>query len=236
MLPVNRCIGPVRANGSRRSVAFRCWRIETADAGSVCGRLSAPTARIELATMTAGAPGPGARRTGLIRCKHRARCVRLAVPALLAMLALVTCDIASATQRVLVVASSESAPFLQALQGGRDVADGLPVESLTLGITSESGLRAALARSGRDTAIVSFGARAGALLAEVGPSSSITSCLTPSSDASSQLGNVQGARIALPAKQRVLWLKRLLPQAHHVGILYDPAVDSKLVEPLAAAL
>jgi putative tryptophan/tyrosine transport system substrate-binding protein len=164
---------------------------------------------------------------------------RLPYLALLALITSVTplfSGVSLATQRILVVASSENAQFLQALQGVRDAAGGLQVQSMTLGITSESGVRSALQQSGRDTAVVAFGARAGALVATAMPPSPITACLMLSTDPLSRFSNVQSVPIDLPVDQQVMWLKRLLPQAHNIGILYDPDEDATLVEPLAAAL
>ena len=168
--------------------------------------------------------------------RARAACHTLRAAIALCSCVALACGGAWASQRVLVVASSENAQFLQALQGVRDAAGTLPVESMTLGITSESGLRSALQQSGRDTAIVTFGARAGSLVAQVSPPSPVTACLMLSTEPFLRTNNVQAVPIDLAAEQQVAWLKRLMPQVRTVGILYDPARDDKLVESLAAAL
>jgi putative ABC transport system substrate-binding protein len=154
----------------------------------------------------------------------------LCVPAVL------LCGHTLAAPRVLVVASSESAQYLQALQGVRDVAGATAVESLTLGITSEAGLRAALHKAARETAVVTLGSRAATLVANAAPQATVIGCLVRSSDSPQSPATKQAATRELPADQQVAWLKRLMPQARNVGILYDPGQDTQRVGDLAAAL
>jgi putative ABC transport system substrate-binding protein len=154
----------------------------------------------------------------------------------LCVASLLGCGHALAAQRILVVASSESSEFLKALQGVRDVAGPIPVESMTLGITAEPGLRAALRQANRDTAVVALGPGAATLVGGAALQAPVVGCLLPSPDPLERLANKQIAASAIPADQQVAWLRRIMPQARNIGILYDPAQDTRRVGDLAAAL
>ena len=48
--------------------------------------------------------------------------------------------------------------------------------------------------------------------------------------------SAQAVPPAIPSEQQVAWLRRLLPSARYIGVLYDPAQNAPAIESLAAAL
>lgn len=162
-------------------------------------------------------------RSATIRCGQ----VLLATVSLLAGTAL--------AQRVMVISSADGPPYRQALAGIQK--QGLPVESLQAGSDDEAAVAAALARSGRDSVIVTLGARAAAMVARTAPAAVIVNCMMPANDDTRPpAANAQVVPLEVPIDTHIYWLKRLLPKARNVGLLYDPVQSEKRVVETAAAL
>lgn len=92
-------------------------------------------------------------------------------------------------------------------------------------------LRAA-AREGRDAvAIITLGHQAATRAAHEAPTLAVIDCASalPATGA-------QTVSVAIPFDQQVGWLRRLLPGARYIGVLYDPAQNDAAVDALAAAL
>lgn len=162
-------------------------------------------------------------RSEAIRCGQ----VLLAIASLLAGTAL--------AQRVVVISSADSPPYRQALAGIQK--QGLAVESLLPGSVDDAAMAAALARSGRDSIIVTLGARAAAMVARSAPAAAIVNCMMlANDDARAPPANTQVVPLELPVETHIQWLKRLLPKAHNIGLLYDPVQSEKRAAEAAAAL
>ena len=140
------------------------------------------------------------------RCTARfAACLALAMPAALAANA----------QRLVIVASGDEAPYQQMIAGMRKL--GATIETVPL--QSDASLAFALARGGKDTAIVALGAAAAASLAGAAPVAPVVNCT-----------------LEIPFDAQILWMKRLLPNARNIGLLFDPAQNERRAADDAAAL
>ena len=138
-------------------------------------------------------------------------------------------------QRVLVISSADGAPYRQALAGIQN--QGLPVESLQATSDNEAAVATALARTGRDSVIVTLGARAAAVVARSAPMSPTVNCMMLGNDDSKvPPANTQAVPLELPVDTRIVWLKRLLPNARNVGLLYDPGQSERRAAETAGAL
>jgi len=138
-------------------------------------------------------------------------------------------------QRVVVISSADTTPYRQALAGIQK--QGLAVESLQAGSDDEAAVAATLARSGRDSVIVTLGARAAALATRAAPAGVIVNCMMLATDnARGPPVNAQVVPLEVPIDTHILWLKRLLPKARNIGLLYDPAQSERRATETAAAL
>ena len=138
-------------------------------------------------------------------------------------------------QRLVVVSSGEAPPYQQALAGIRKIA-GITVEAQLLGPDVQSAPPGAFARLGRDTAVVALGTRASEIVARAGSSSPLVSCLVPSPDVARGAPNAQVVSIDVPVDAQIEALRTFLPQAHTIGILFDPAINARRIEVIATAL
>lgn len=123
-----------------------------------------------------------------------------------------------AADRLVVVSSGDAPAYQQALAGIRKL--GYPVDAL---------------KAGTDGAVVTLGAKATALVARAAPTIPVVNCMVLGSDAKAPPGTTI-VPLELPVETRIHWLRRLLPKAHNVGILFDPAQNARRAEDGAAAL
>jgi putative tryptophan/tyrosine transport system substrate-binding protein len=138
-----------------------------------------------------------------------------------------------AADRLVVVSSGDAQAYQQALAGIRKL--GYPVDALGAGPDAEGAVAAAIQRAGRDGAIVTLGAKATALVARDAPAIPVVNCMVIGSDARAPAGTIV-VPLEVPADAHVQWLRRLLPKAQNVGILFDPALNARRAEDGAAAL
>jgi putative ABC transport system substrate-binding protein len=133
------------------------------------------------------------------------------------------CTTITNAQRLIVVSSSDALPFQQALAGIRK--QGPPVEAFGIDAEHATPLAAAIARAGRDTAIVALGAQSSEAVARTGTTATIVNCMV--------LGGgrvpagTQVVPLDIPLEARIMWMRRLLPKARNVGILFDPAQNER---------
>jgi len=153
-------------------------------------------------------------------------------PAVLAALCLVAGPVVA--QRVFVVASNHGAPYQQALAGIQK--QGLPVEAWQVSRDSETTLAVALARAGRDTIVVALGVSAAEVVARAAPPAAVVNCMVPGQDDGRVAPNTQVVPLEVPIETHIVWLKRLLPQARTVGLLFDPLQNNRRAADTAAAL
>lgn len=164
--------------------------------------------------------------------RHRASGATVLAAALAATMA------ASGTahaQRLVVVSMDEAPPYQQALAGIQKIA-GITIETRLLDPGVQSAPPGAYARLGRDTAVVALGTRASELVARAGSSSPLVSCLVPSPEAARGASSAQLVPIDVPIDAQIEALRTFLPQAHTIGILFDPAINARRIEVIATAL
>jgi putative ABC transport system substrate-binding protein len=160
------------------------------------------------------------------------KCVRgVGVAALVALQAL-----PAMAQRVVVLSSGDTPPYQAALAGIQKL--GLPTDALQVSADHEPALVGALARTGRDAVIVTLGAAAAALAARAAPTAPVVNCMVLGygSDDSKPSGSAVSVPLDIPVETRLELMKRLLPNARNVGILFDPAQNEKRATDGAAAL
>jgi putative tryptophan/tyrosine transport system substrate-binding protein len=144
------------------------------------------------------------------------------------------CTVPVHAQRVLVVSSGDSPPYRQALAGIQK--QGLAVEWLLVSNTDDAALGAALARAGRDSVVVTLGGRASRTVARSSTGATVVNCMMLGSDDNRAAANTPVVPLEIPIETQIHWLKRLLPEARTVGLLYDPAQSETRAADAAAAL
>ncbi|MCC6196579.1 MAG: hypothetical protein IT518_19160 [Burkholderiales bacterium] len=132
-------------------------------------------------------------------------------------------------ERLLVIASGDTPPYQNALAGIGKL--GVAVEAATL----TSGHEPPFARPGKDTAVVALGAAAAAAVSRVAPPGPVVNCMVLDAGGPNAAGTIN-VSLQIPIATQILWLKRLLPNAHNVGILFDPAQSERRAAEGAAEL
>jgi putative ABC transport system substrate-binding protein len=133
---------------------------------------------------------------------------------------------------MVVVNSSDSRMYQDATAALRAL-PGIAIEAKTLP-TDASAVTAALAHAGRDTAVVAFGNRASDLVAGSKLLVPAVHCMV-TGDAESQVGRLR-VPLGASASVHATWLRRLLPAARTVAILYTPAFNARSAAQMGAEL
>jgi putative ABC transport system substrate-binding protein len=136
-------------------------------------------------------------------------------------------------QRLIAVSSGDGPHYQEALAGLRAV--GRPTDALQTR-PDDPTLSEALSRLPHDAAIVTFGAPAAAQVAQVAPAVPIVNCMALDSDDGKVPPGTLVVPLDVPIDVRIQWLRRLLPDAHGAGILFDPAHNQRRAEESAVAL
>lgn len=136
---------------------------------------------------------------------------------------------ALATPRVLVYAAEDTPQLRAALVGVREAIGATPIEEIPAG---DAGPRLkAAAREGPEAVVITLGSHAATRAADEAPSLTAVECMsTPAAP------GAKAVPAAIPLEQQLVWLRRLLPAARYIGLLYDPAQNSEVVDALAEAL
>ena len=138
----------------------------------------------------------------------------------------------AAAERLLVISSSDKGPYQQA-QGG--IQKAFPAaEMLQASGDDDAAVARTVARLPRDAAIVTLGRSASTLVANAGISASVVNCMVIAG-IDAHPGAPLVVPLEIPQEMQIAWLKRLLPNAHNVGILFDPAQNERRVADGAAA-
>ncbi len=141
---------------------------------------------------------------------------------------------AARAERLVVVSSGDSPAYRQALAGIRKA--GAPVDTLTVRPGGDAAATAALARVGRDAAVVALDANASAVVARAATGLPVVHCMADAGDDARVPAATADVAAEVPIDVHLQWLHRLLPGARRVGILYDPAHNARRVDDAAAAL
>ncbi|MGH8712579.1 MAG: ABC transporter substrate binding protein [Casimicrobiaceae bacterium] len=154
----------------------------------------------------------------------------LLLAAIAASIAAAVAGQAAVAPRVLVVSSDDTPPLRAALVGVREALGATPIEEIAPDGNFNARIEAA-ARDGSDVAVIALGGHAAARAAREAPAIATIDCMS----AQAAPGALT-VPLDMPADQQILWLRRLLPGARYIGILYDPAQNAERVDSLAAAL
>lgn len=122
-------------------------------------------------------------------------------------------------QRIVVVTSAETAPYQQAVAGIQSL--GTPVEALRATNIDETNAALLIGNGGHDIAVVTFGASAATVASRFVPDVPVVNCMANGDD--------------VPVDAQIDAMKRLLPNAQRVGILFDPGQNERRAEDAAAA-
>jgi len=135
--------------------------------------------------------------------------------------------LAASAQRILAVSSADTEPYQLAVGGMSRL--GASVERYQLAAEQDQdqdkAIAGVVARSGRDTAIVALGAAAAAAVAGARlPSTGVVvvNCMVLGTTPTRAATPIS-VPLEIPADVHAAWIRRLLPSARTVGILYDPA-------------
>ncbi len=160
-------------------------------------------------------------------CRHAPAALGWRVHAVL-LLGSLTPLATSAAERMVVVTSNDHGVFLQALAGLRTAHPA--AEVLPVGPDDAATAAHALARLPRDAVIVTLGRRASAFVAEAATPNPVVNCM-----AGGDAAGRGAVPLEVPVDVQIAWLRRLLPAARNVGMLFDPARNEGRVADLAAA-
>lgn len=177
-------------------------------------------------------PAPNAlrpRRPASSLPSGRARSARSAALACAAILAL---PLPLHGARVLVAQGADTPRLERALASLRE-RSALPVDVVALHARGADALKAEWARSERGSVLVALGPRASDELMKLALPGPIVHCLA---GADAMRAGAPAIASEVPADQQAAWLARLVPAARTVGILYDPALNTRRAEAQAAAL
>ena len=164
--------------------------------------------------------------------RHSNCLARIALSLATGMVAML-CTTTPRAQQLIVVTSDDGAPFSQALAGIRK--QGRPVEALQVTADNAATVVAMVARAGRDTAIVTLGAQARETVARAGATATIVNCMVPGGSGRAPAGTLV-VPLDIPADTHVTWMRRLLPKARNIGILFDPVQNERRAAERAEAM
>jgi putative ABC transport system substrate-binding protein len=109
----------------------------------------------------------------------------------------------------------------------------MPVDVLRLPGERDGALATAIAAGGRDTVVVALGPRASDFVSGVAVPGPVVHCLAGPDALRTGLPAVPSEA---PPDQQALWLRKLVPAARIVGVLFDPVVNTRRAEAIAASL
>ena len=135
-------------------------------------------------------------------------------------------------QRIVVVTSGDGAPYRQALAAIEKL--GVPVQALHVASDADDARLAAALAGAHDTALVTLGTAAGELGLRHSTGRPMVNCMMIGND--DAIATAKTVPRLIPIDVQLPWLKRLLPNARKVGIVFDPAQNDRRAADAAAAL
>jgi ABC-type uncharacterized transport system substrate-binding protein len=139
---------------------------------------------------------------------------------------------ADAALKFLVIQGSD-APRLSRTLAALQAHARVPVDVVRLPHARDASLESALTRPERDRVVVALGPRASDLLAALPAAGPVVHCLAGADALRAGLPSVPSEA---PADQQAAWLRKLVPAARNVGLLYEPATNARRAEAIAASL
>ncbi|MDD5329802.1 MAG: ABC transporter substrate-binding protein [Sulfuricella sp.] len=137
--------------------------------------------------------------------------------------------------RVVAISSHNEAPYRQALDGFRQflAEKGVPIvlESFSLetdGAAAEQGIQKAAGKS--DTLFLALGTAATQAVIRQNSTNPTVACLVLNADNLPPAGNIAGVTLDFPLETQVAWIRKFLPEAKTIGVLYNPAEGRSRIE------
>jgi putative ABC transport system substrate-binding protein len=134
--------------------------------------------------------------------------------------------------RLVVVQDGETPRLAKTLGALRESA-GIPVEIVRLSASGQEGFEAALSRGEAPVVVVALGPRASDFILRQSPSVAAVHCL---GGADALRAGLPAVPSHVPADHHAKWLRKLVPNATSVGVAFDPAMNTRQAEALAATL
>lgn len=149
-----------------------------------------------------------------------------------ALAALLVPPDAAHAARILVVQGADTPRIERTLASLRERAT-LPVEVLPLHQLGTAALPSAWRGSERGSVLVALGPRASDEVLRLGLPGPVVHCLA---GPDALRAGLPGVPSEVPVDQQASWLAKLVPNAKSVGLLFDPALNTRRAEAQAAAL
>jgi putative ABC transport system substrate-binding protein len=147
-----------------------------------------------------------------------------------ACVAAIACTAAQAA-RLIVVQAADTPRLVRTLQALKSHV-GVPVDVIRLPATGPA-LESVLSRPERETVVVALGPRASDAVADIAPPAPVVHCLA---GADALRAGLPAVPAEPPADQKAVWLRKLVPGARSVGVLFDPSLNARHAQAIAAAL
>ena len=145
------------------------------------------------------------------------------------------CSPALAEPSVLVLSGRDSSAYRQVAESFQaflqDKVSGLEFVSVTLDDGETASQPQLTALEGKEFALVfALGSQATRLASERYPNVAVVSSMVFSVAELESLPNVTGVALEFPQETQLRWMRRLLPRANRVGVLFDPALNQAWVD------
>ncbi|MBS0321621.1 MAG: hypothetical protein JSR18_13840 [Proteobacteria bacterium] len=134
---------------------------------------------------------------------------------------------------LVVVNSGDSRMYGEGLAGIREAA-GTTVEAVTVG-RDDGRIAALVGLRDPNVAIIALGNRASEAIGALAVGRPVVQCMV-TTDASMAFPAAERVSLVVPAQTQATWLRRLLPQARSVALLYTPRVTEGYATKIAAEL
>ena len=138
----------------------------------------------------------------------------------------------SGAARILVLQSASTPRLMQTLAVLRERV-GVPVDVIQLADTRDEPLERAIASGAGDTVIVTLGPHASDYVFNLKTPAPVVHCLAGADAMRAGLPSVPSD---VPGDLQASWLRKLLPSARSIGLLYNPVRNTRRAEAMAASL
>lgn len=134
--------------------------------------------------------------------------------------------------RMLVLQAGDTPRLVRALATLKEHA-GMPVDVIPLASTRDTALEAALRQGDKSTVLVALGPMASDYTMKLAPRGPVVHCLA---GVDALRAGVPAVASDTPVEQQVAWMRRLLPDARRIALLFDPDANARRAEVIALGL
>lgn len=140
--------------------------------------------------------------------------------------------LASDTARIVVVHGTNTPRIAQTLAALHHRAD-VRVDVIPLSSTPAAALETVIADESGDTVVVALGPQASDYMLKVAARAPVVHCLA---GVAAQRAGLPTVPSEVPGEHQALWLRKLVPNARSIGMLFEPGRHTRRTEAMAAAL